>query len=44
MSKKDNPKVRPLTEGLEKRNFKKNPPVAKTAPPPPAPKKSTKKN
>ena len=31
---KDNKKVRPLTEGREKRNTKKNPAEKKTAPPP----------
>ena len=30
-------KVKPLTEGKEKLNFKKNPPVNKTTPPPPPP-------
>lgn len=40
MSEKDNKKVRPLTEGKEKRNFKKNPPPQKTTPKPPPPKPS----
>lgn len=31
-------KVKPLTEGKEKLNFKKNPPLNKTTPPPPPPK------
>lgn len=41
MSEKDYKKVRPLTEGQEKRNFKKNPPPQKTTPKPPPPKPSS---
>ena len=34
---KNNKNVGPLHEGLEKRNFKKDPPTQKTTPPPPPP-------
>jgi site-specific DNA-methyltransferase (adenine-specific) len=40
---KDSKRVRPLTEGQEKLNFKKDPPSVKTTPKPPPPKPSNKK-
>jgi hypothetical protein len=36
-------RLRPLTEGIEKKNLKLSPPLKKQAPPPPPPKKESKK-